>query len=71
MMHRFSIADRVSTTRVIRSGRTENGPIICQKDMKGTVIKVEHNEWDGVHVKLESGSVWWFKPNQLARISES
>ena len=61
----FSISDLVLTTRDIRAGRDENGPFVCQRGTKGVVVEVEKSEWDGVHVRLDSGALWWFKPSQL------
>lgn len=65
-MEQFSIADTVTINRNIRAGRSEDGPFICNKGTKGIVVKIESSEWDGVHVKLDSGALWWFKPNQLS-----
>ena len=64
-MDEFSISDVVLTSRDIRAGRDESGPFICRKGTKGVVVKVERGEWDGVHVRLDSGVLWWFKPSQL------
>jgi len=62
---KFQITDAVVTTRQIRAGRTEAGPTICEELTRGTVVDIENSEWDGVHVRLETGVLWWFKPSQL------
>ena len=64
-MEEFLISDSVLTNRDIRAGREENGPFICKRGTKGTVVMVEKGEWDGVHVRLDTGILWWFKPSQL------
>ena len=61
----FQVMDIVVTTRKIRAGRLEDGPVVCEKDARGRVVAIEKNEWDGVHVRLDSNTLWWFKPNQL------
>jgi len=61
----FKISDSVVTSREICAGRNENGPFVCHRGTKGIVVKVESGEWDGVHVELETGVLWWFKPSQL------
>ena len=61
----FQITDTVMTTRKIRAGRLEDGPLICNESVKGKVVSIETNEWDGVHVRLDTGVLWWFKPSQL------
>jgi len=61
----FKESDTVITNREIRAGRDEAGPFVCCKGTKGVVVKVEPSEWDGVHVHLETGALWWFKPGQL------
>ncbi len=67
-MAQFNISDSVMTSRDIKAGRDEAGPFICRKGTKGVVVKVEKTEWDGVHVRLETGAVWWFKPTQLSLV---
>ena len=61
----FEICDAVVTSRDVRAGRDENGPLVCSRGAKGVVVKVEKGEWDGVHVQLDTGVLWWFKPGQL------
>jgi hypothetical protein len=65
----FRIADRVEAIRNIRAGLSEHGPLICSLGEKGVVVKVEISEPDGVHVRLDSGNLWWFKPNQIRVMS--
>jgi len=57
--------DEVVTTRRIRAGLREDGPLICEAGVKGRIVKIENDEPDGVHVVLENGAKWWFKPGQL------
>ena len=64
-MSNFSVDDEVVTTRVVRSGYSEDGPFICNEGVQGKVLEVDTSEWDGVSVELESGATWWFKPAQL------
>ena len=61
----FNKWDIVSTTRPIKAGLDEKGPTVCGAGAKGYVIEFNVREPDGVHVMLESGNEWWFKPNQL------
>ncbi len=65
-MEQFSISDSVVTNREVRAGRAEDGPLICNRGTKGVVVEVEPGEWDGVHVRLDTGALWWFKPSQLS-----
>jgi hypothetical protein len=69
-MKKFEVSDAVSATRDVYAGAREDGPMVCTKWSKGIVICVEPNEWDGVHVKLESNVLWWFKPSQLMRVAD-
>ena len=64
----FQVSDRVIITRDVRAGLSEDGPIVCSKGMSGVVVKVEKSEPDGIHVRLDSGNLWWFKPNQIEAI---
>jgi hypothetical protein len=59
------VTDRVIITRDIRAGLSEKGPLVCSKGKCGVVVKIEKAEPDGVHVRLDTGSLWWFKPNQI------
>ena len=68
MKENFQIADRVMTTREIKAGLSEDGPLVCTKGAMGTIVRVENSEPDGVHVRLDSGNLWWFKPSQLETI---
>ena len=65
MYENFHIADRVQAVRDVRAGLSEKGPFVCKKNDVGVVVRVEKNEPDGVHVRLDSGNLWWFKPSQL------
>lgn len=64
-MSDFKATDRVRTSREIRAGRGEDGPYVCTKGVEGDVVKIEPSEWDSVHVQLDTGVLWWFKPSQL------
>ena len=66
----YSIDDKVRATRPVRAGLGENGPVVCDKGATGVIIKIESHEPDGIHVRLENGSLWWFKPNQLEKVHE-
>ena len=66
----FRAKDRVLTTRDIKAGLSEDGPKICEAGRYGVVLSVDAKEPDGVHVELQNGIKWWFKPNQLEVISE-
>ena len=66
-MANFATEDRVETTRKIHAGSSEDGPFVCDKGEKGTVQEIDSSEWDGVHVMLDSGVFWWFKPGQLSK----
>ena len=62
----IQVSDRVKTTRIVRAGLSEDGPIVCGAGETGMVVKVESYEPDGIHVRLDSsGNMWWFKPSQL------
>jgi len=61
----YSVDDNVRAIRDVKAGLAEKGPVVCSKGDKGVVIKIETHEPDGVHVRLENGSLWWFKPSQL------
>ena len=62
----YQIGDRVLTSKIIKAGLQEDGPIVCDQNLTGTVMEIQKNEWDGVYVKMDSGLLWWFKPGQLA-----
>lgn len=64
-MENFQVSDRVITTREIKAGLSEDGPLVCKKGTMGIIVTVENSEPDGVHVLLDSGNLWWFKPSQL------
>ena len=64
----IQVSDRVKTTRIVRAGLSEDGPVVCAAGQTGMVVKVESYEPDGVHVRLDSGNMWWFKPSQLTVI---
>ena len=53
------------TTKDVRAGMHEDGSYVCGVGIKGRVLEIEPREWDGVHVLLETGMRWWFKPGQL------
>ena len=57
--------DVVMASRDVRAGLDESGPAVCGAGDKGYVISFNSREPDGVHVMLESGNEWWFKPSQL------
>ena len=61
----FQISDRIIVIRDIRAGLSEDGPVVCSKGTSGVVVKIEKSEPDGIHVRLDSGNLWWFKPNQI------
>ena len=61
----FQVMDIVMTTRKIRAGRLEDGPVVCEKNTRGRVVTIEKKEWDGIHVRLDNSTLWWFKPDQL------
>lgn len=61
----YQIGDRVLTSKDVRAGMHEDGPLVCDANVSGTVLEIQKNEWDGVHVKLDTGLMWWFKPGQL------
>ena len=64
-MEYFQIGDKVKTVKEVRAGMHEDGPRVCDRGILGTVLEIQKNEWDGIHVKLDSGQSWWFKPGQL------
>jgi hypothetical protein len=64
-VRRFIAGDLVITTKDIRAGMHEDGSHVCDAGLKGRVLEIEPKEWDGVHVLLETGMKWWFKPGQL------
>ena len=66
----FKKKDRVVTTRKVRAGLSEDGPEVCDHSVVGIVIDVDPREPDGIHVVLQNGVKWWFKPNQLEVINE-
>lgn len=66
----FNLLEKVTTTRDIRAGLSEDGPKVCERGALGIVIKIENQEPDGVQVRLTNGVEWWFKPNQLEKINE-
>ena len=49
----------------MKAGLGEDGPVVCAAGETGMVVKVESHEPDGVHVRLDTGNMWWFKPSQL------
>ena len=61
----IQVSDRVKTSRIVRAGLGEDGPVVCAAGETGMVVKVESHEPDGVHVRLDTGNMWWFKPSQL------
>ena len=64
-MEQFKISDVVMVNRDIHAGRSEDGQFVCNKGTNGVVVAIESTEWDGIHVKLGTGTLWWFKPSQL------
>ncbi len=61
----IQVSDRVKTKKIVRAGLAEDGPVVCEAGVTGMVVKVESHEPDGVHVRLDTGNMWWFKPSQL------
>lgn len=61
----YQVGDRVLTRKNVRAGIHDDGPYVCDVNLPGTVLEIQKNEWDGVHVKLDNGLMWWFKPGQL------
>jgi|TARA_Y100000310_G_C20582148_1_gene763564 hypothetical protein len=66
-MNEFNPGDVVVTSRKICAGIQEDGPWVCDAGIEGRVLEIERDERDGVHVLLENGMSWWFKPGQLKR----
>ena len=66
----FKVLEKVSTTRKIKAGLSEDGPSVCDEGQIGIVIGIEKDEPDGVKVRLTNGVEWWFKPNQLEKVNE-
>lgn len=61
------VNDKVVTTRRIKAGLDEQGPVICEEGTRGVVTSIEKSEPDGIEVRLTSGHMWWFKPNQIKK----
>jgi hypothetical protein len=67
----FRVGDKVITSRRVKAGHREDGPIVCEAGVRGEVIKIERDEWDGVLVQLAPAQEWWFKPGQLVRVEDT
>jgi hypothetical protein len=67
----INVRDKVVTTRRIKAGLDEQGPVICEEGARGVVTSIEKSEPDGIEVRLASGHMWWFKLNQLKKSETS
>jgi len=65
-MNYFQVGDRVKTSKKIKAGLHEDGPDVCDDGVHGTILEIEINEWDGIHVCLDNNQMWWFKTAQLS-----
>jgi len=70
-MSYFRVGDKVISSRRVKAGHREDGPIVCEAAVPGEVIKIERAEWDGVLVRLGPGQEWWFKPGQLIHVEDT
>ena len=64
----FEIWDVVRTSRPVRAGLKEDGPLVCDAGVTGVVKAIQLREPDGILVELETGADWWMMPTQLSLI---
>ena len=64
----FVVGDIVCTTRAIRAGLKEDGPLVCEGAVRGVVRDIQRREADGILVVLTDGTEWWMMPTQISLI---